>query len=274
MEPLYKPAGVEGRWQRTWEEEGLYNADPEPGRPSFVIAHPPPNVTGELHLGHALQLSLADLLIRMRRMQGYNALFQPGYDHAGISTQNAVEKHLATEGRTRQQLGRDAFEARVWEWLHRRTSPEEVLLRRLRNVSSVELFHPATLTAERAGEMWSDYLARRQRYHRIWLTANLLTTPVSLLLAPIPGPNIIGYWFLYRAICHVLALLGIQRVRAGGDLTTIFHASAALDEPLAGSHAEHIARVAADFGLSGLEDYLTRVAAKGVGARDTPLAVP
>jgi len=118
MEPLYKPAGVEGRWQRTWEEEGLYNADPEPGRPSFVIAHPPPNVTGELHLGHALQLSLADLLIRMRRMQGYNALFQTGYDHAGISTQNAVEKHLAKEGRTRQELGREAFEARVWEWLH------------------------------------------------------------------------------------------------------------------------------------------------------------
>ncbi len=164
---------------------------------------------------------------------------------------------------------------RVWEWLHRRTSPEEVLLRRLRNVSSVELFHPATLTAERAREMWSDYLARRQRYHRIWLTANLLTTPVTLLLAPIPGPNIIGYWFLYRAICHVLALLGIQRVRAGGDLSTmIFHASAALDEPLAGSHAEHIARIAANFGLTGLEDYLTRVAAKGVGARDTPLAVP
>ena len=118
MEPLYKPSGVEGRWQRTWEDEGLYDADPAEGRPSFVIAHPPPNVTGKLHLGHALQLSLADLLIRMRRMQGYNALFQPGYDHAGISTQNAVEKHLATEGRTRQQLGREAFEARVWEWLH------------------------------------------------------------------------------------------------------------------------------------------------------------
>jgi valyl-tRNA synthetase len=117
METLYKPDGVEERWQRTWEEEGLYNADPDPARESFVIAHPPPNVTGDLHMGHAMQLSLADTMVRMRRMRGYNTLFQPGFDHAGISTQNAVEKHLALEGTTRQDLGREAFEARVWEWL-------------------------------------------------------------------------------------------------------------------------------------------------------------
>jgi valyl-tRNA synthetase len=117
MEPRYNPDGVEERWQQTWEAEGHYNADPDPSRESFAIAHPPPNVTGDLHLGHALQLSLADTIVRTRRMQGYNVLFQPGYDHAGISTQNAVEKHLAAEGRTRQDLGREAFEARVWEWL-------------------------------------------------------------------------------------------------------------------------------------------------------------
>jgi valyl-tRNA synthetase len=117
MEPLYKPQGVEDRWQRTWEEEGLYNAEADDPRPKFAIAHPPPNVTGDLHLGHALQLSLADTIVRTRRMQGYNVLFQPGFDHAGISTQNAVEKHLATEGKTRQDLGREAFEARVWDWL-------------------------------------------------------------------------------------------------------------------------------------------------------------
>ena len=117
MQSRYEPAGVEERWQQTWEAEGLYNADPDPSRESFAIAHPPPNVTGDLHLGHALQLSLADTIVRTRRMQGYNVLFQPGYDHAGISTQNAVEKHLATEGKTRQDLGREAFEERVWEWL-------------------------------------------------------------------------------------------------------------------------------------------------------------
>ena len=117
MEPLYKPDGVEERWQETWEAEGLYEAHADRGEPTFVIAHPPPNVTGELHMGHALQLALADTLVRMKRMQGFNTLFQPGYDHAGISTQNAVEKDLARQGKTRHDLGREAFEARVWEWL-------------------------------------------------------------------------------------------------------------------------------------------------------------
>src|SRR3954453_7265822 len=117
MEPRYDPAGVEERWQRTWEAEGLYNADPDPTRESYAIAHPPPNVTGDLHLGHALQLSLADTIVRTRRMQGYNVLFQPGYDHAGISTQNAVEKQLIREGTSRQELGREEFERRTWAWL-------------------------------------------------------------------------------------------------------------------------------------------------------------
>jgi valyl-tRNA synthetase len=117
MEPLYKPQGVEERWQRTWEEEGLFNTEPDPDRESYTYAFPPPNVTGELHLGHALQLSIGDAIIRMKRMQGVNVLFQCGYDHAGISTQNAVEKQLAREGTSREELGREAFEARVWEWL-------------------------------------------------------------------------------------------------------------------------------------------------------------
>jgi valyl-tRNA synthetase len=117
MDSLYRPQGVEERWQRTWEEEGLYNADVDPSRTPFVDAHPPPNVTGELHIGHAMQLAIGDAIIRMKRMQGFNTLFQPGYDHAGISTQAAVEKHLATQGKTRQELGREAFVELVWEWL-------------------------------------------------------------------------------------------------------------------------------------------------------------
>ena len=96
---------------------GLYGADADDPRPTFVIAFPPPNVTGELHMGHALQLALADSLVRWRRMQGFNCLFQPGYDHAGISTQSVVEKELEKEGQRRHDLGREAFEARVWEWL-------------------------------------------------------------------------------------------------------------------------------------------------------------
>src|SRR6266566_2723583 len=117
MLPRYEPHGVEERWQQTWEAEGLYNADPDPSRKPYVDAHPPPNVTGELHIGHALQLALGDTVVRLKRMQGFNVLFQPGYDHAGISTQNAVENALLKEGTSRQELGREAFERRVWEWL-------------------------------------------------------------------------------------------------------------------------------------------------------------
>jgi valyl-tRNA synthetase len=117
METRYEPKGVEERWQRTWEEEALYHAEPDaPGEP-FVIALPPPNVTGELHMGHALNASIQDLLIRWHRMRGFNALWQPGYDHAGIATQNVIEKELANEGLTRHDLGREKFLERTWAWL-------------------------------------------------------------------------------------------------------------------------------------------------------------
>src|SRR5437762_10050957 len=116
MEPLYEPKAVEERWQRTWEEEGLYNAEPGSGRETFVVAHPPPNVTGALHTGHALQISLADLLVRWHRMRGFETAFLTGYDHAGISTQNAVEKHLTEQGKSRQEVGRERVVESVWEW--------------------------------------------------------------------------------------------------------------------------------------------------------------
>src|ERR671931_92879 len=119
MEPLYRPEGVEERWQATWEQEGHYEAHADAPGETFVIAHPPPNVTGELHLGHALQLALADALVRWRRMQGFNCLFQPGYDHAGISTQFQVEKSLDAQGKRRQDVGREAFVDLVWDWLRR-----------------------------------------------------------------------------------------------------------------------------------------------------------
>jgi valyl-tRNA synthetase len=118
MEPRYEPREVERRWQETWEAEGLYDAEPDPSRTPYVDCHPPPNVTGRLHTGHALNLAVGDTLIRRKRMEGYNVLFQPGFDHAGISTQNVVEKALLAEGTSRQELGRDRFVERVWEWLH------------------------------------------------------------------------------------------------------------------------------------------------------------
>jgi valyl-tRNA synthetase len=131
MEPQYSPQRVEERWQRTWEEEGLYGAEADDDRPTYVDAHPPPNVTGELHMGHAMGLTLADALIRWKRMQGYNCLFQPGYDHAGISTQAVVEKALEREGKTRQEIGREAFVELVWDWLHRYGSTIMTQFRRM-----------------------------------------------------------------------------------------------------------------------------------------------
>jgi valyl-tRNA synthetase len=118
MEPLYNPHGVEERWQRAWEEEGLYRAGAgKRGAGTFVICVPPPNVTGALHMGHALNGSIQDVLIRWHRMRGFDTLWQPGYDHAGISTQNVVEKQLARAGTSRKELGREAFVERVWRHL-------------------------------------------------------------------------------------------------------------------------------------------------------------
>ncbi|MFL5919027.1 MAG: valine--tRNA ligase [Gaiellaceae bacterium] len=119
MESLYKPAGVEERWQRTWEEEGDYQAEADAPGETFVMALPPPNVTGDLHMGHALNASIQDLLIRWHRMRGFNTLWQPGYDHAGIATQNVIEKELAKEGLTRHDLGREKFLERTWAWLEK-----------------------------------------------------------------------------------------------------------------------------------------------------------
>ena len=122
---------AEERWFQQWIDLGYFKADPaRPGK-VFSVVIPPPNVTGQLHLGHALNVSLQDIIVRTRRMQGYNTLWLPGTDHAGIATQNAVEKDLAKEGKDRHKLGRDAFVARVWEW--RETYGDRILnqLRRL-----------------------------------------------------------------------------------------------------------------------------------------------
>jgi valyl-tRNA synthetase len=118
MESRYDPGVVEARCQEAWEAEGLYAAGAGARREdTYVICVPPPNVTGDLHLGHALNGSLQDVLIRWHRMRGFDTLWQPGYDHAGIATQNVVEKALAAEGLTRHDLGREAFVERTWDWL-------------------------------------------------------------------------------------------------------------------------------------------------------------
>jgi valyl-tRNA synthetase len=117
MEPLYKPQGVEERWQRTWEEEGLYNAEADDPRERFVICLPPPNVTDRLHMGHALNASAQDVLIRWHRMRDFNTLWQPGYDHAGIALQAVMTRRLAAEGKTLQDVGRERFVELCWDFI-------------------------------------------------------------------------------------------------------------------------------------------------------------
>jgi valyl-tRNA synthetase len=112
----YEFAEVEEKWLRKWQESACFAAKMEAGKPAFSIVIPPPNVTGVLHVGHALNNTLQDILTRYHRMCGDNTLWVPGTDHAGIATQNVVERQLATEGKTRDDLGRDAFIEKVWEW--------------------------------------------------------------------------------------------------------------------------------------------------------------
>jgi valyl-tRNA synthetase len=112
----YAPAAVESRLYESWVQRGFFTADAASGRPSYTIVLPPPNVTGQLHMGHTLNHTLMDALTRRRRMQGYETLWLPGMDHAGIATQNVVERQLAKEGVSRHELGRAAFVERVWQW--------------------------------------------------------------------------------------------------------------------------------------------------------------
>jgi len=116
MAPAYDPGAVEGKWYKYWEENNFFHTVVNPEQEPFCIVMPPPNVTGQLHMGHALDNTMQDILTRWRRMQGYNALWLPGTDHAGIATQAKVEEQLAKEGLAKHDLGRDKFLERVWQW--------------------------------------------------------------------------------------------------------------------------------------------------------------
>jgi valyl-tRNA synthetase len=131
MEAAYDPQRVEAEWYSRWESAGLFRPEQNPGGAPYCIVIPPPNVTGSLHMGHALNMAIQDALIRRKRMQGYAALWVPGTDHAGIATQNVVERQLAGEGLTRHDLGRDAFVERVWEWKRRHGGRISEQMRRL-----------------------------------------------------------------------------------------------------------------------------------------------
>ncbi len=116
LEPNYNPAEIEDTWYVFWDGNGYFRPDPDPEKKPFCIVIPPPNVTGSLHMGHALNATIQDILARWKRMTGFKVLWLPGMDHAGIATQNVVERELSKEGISRYELGRDAFIGRVWKW--------------------------------------------------------------------------------------------------------------------------------------------------------------
>src|SRR5882757_1589439 len=116
LDKTYRPAEVEAKFYAIWEQSGAFACDPTSPAQPFTIVMPPPNVTGSLHIGHALNTTIQDILIRYWRMRGRDALWQPGTDHAGIATQMVVERQLALEQTDRHKLGRAKFIARVWSW--------------------------------------------------------------------------------------------------------------------------------------------------------------
>jgi valyl-tRNA synthetase len=127
----YDPQSTEEKWYKYWETHDLFLADADSKRQSFSIVIPPPNITGILHMGHALNNTLQDVIIRWRRMQGYNSLWLPGTDHAGIATQNVVERQLVKQGIRRQELGREKFVERIWQWREKYGRTITTQLRRL-----------------------------------------------------------------------------------------------------------------------------------------------
>jgi Mitochondrial K+-H+ exchange-related len=160
---------------------------------------------------------------------------------------------------------------RIWEWLQKRIPPDEPMLRSLRGVRAIVLHHPPVFTEEETRALWTVYLKGRQGRHMFWFIINALVSPLTLLLAPLPGPNVIGYWFVYRAVCHLLARLGARNARSE-QVTAEFQSTNALDGSFDATENERIASLSSSFGLNGLEDFVKRIAAKKARVRrKTPL---
>ena len=131
MDKAFDFRTAQTRWYSVWEESKAFEAAPDSGKEPWSIVIPPPNITGNLHMGHALVNTLHDVLTRFKRAQGFDALWVPGTDHAGIATQMMVERQLKAEGTDRHQLGREAFEARIWAWKEKNQGAIEHQLKRL-----------------------------------------------------------------------------------------------------------------------------------------------
>jgi hypothetical protein len=150
---------------------------------------------------------------------------------------------------------------RVWEWLQKRIPPDEPVLRSLRGARSITLHHPLSITEDETREIWQDYLKSRQGRHMFWFVTNAIISPSTLLLAPLPGPNLIGYWFVYRAVCNQLARLGARNARSA-QVTTEFLPTSDLEGTFGSGDMERIATVSSSFELRGLDEFVRRTTSK------------
>ena len=116
LDKVYSPTEIEDRWYKIWEENGYFSAQHNEEKPGYSIVIPPPNVTGILHMGHMLDNTIQDAIIRYKRMSGFDTLWVPGMDHAGIATQNKVERMLKEQGTSKEEIGREEFLKKTWEW--------------------------------------------------------------------------------------------------------------------------------------------------------------
>ena len=162
LSKAYHAKSVESKWYRRWEDQGAFSARPDNSRDPFVIMIPPPNVTGMLHMGHILNNTLQDMLVRRARLEGKVALWQPGTDHAGIATQTKVERELRKEGLHRRDLGREKFIEKVWEWKEKHG---DIIFRQLRKLGASCDWKRATFTLDEGYER-AVLAAFVKLYHR------------------------------------------------------------------------------------------------------------
>jgi Mitochondrial K+-H+ exchange-related len=149
----------------------------------------------------------------------------------------------------------------AWDWLHRRLAPDEAMLKRLGRATRIKLYHPASMDSSEIQRTWREYLARRRRRHWFWLVVTLLVAPLTVVLTVVPGPNVIGYWFVYRAVCHLRVVLGTRRA-LGDRVATSVHPTPALEPAPGLAEGRWVARIARRFRLRGLGEFLDRVAAE------------
>ena len=165
----YRAKSVETKWYRRWEERGAFAAQPDPSRDPFVIMIPPPNVTGMLHMGHILNNTLQDMLVRRARLEGKVALWQPGTDHAGIATQTRVERELRKKGQRRRDVGREKFVRKVWDW---KDKHGDIIFRQLRKLGASCDWERATFTLDKGYER-AVLTAFVKLYHRGYIYRGL-----------------------------------------------------------------------------------------------------